>query len=208
MGEQPMPLERSLAGRLVFKAVTMREWEDLEVLFGHMEQAGCWCMWWRIKRAQFNEQYGEGNRQALKAIVESGQVPGILAYLEEEPIAWCSVAPREDFSVLDRSPTLKRVDDRPVWSIVCFFVLQTFRGQGMMEALIRAAIDYAGGQGARIVEAYPVIPEESKNPSQQVYTGVASTFERMGFQEVARRSRVRSIMRYEIEATVAGGDPE
>jgi GNAT superfamily N-acetyltransferase len=202
-----MAEERSFVERLVFKPVTVQEWEDLEALFRQMEHAGCWCMWWRIKRAQFDQRYGEGNRQALKTIVESGRVPGILAYLEEEPIAWCSVAPREDFPVLDRSPTLKRVDDRPVWSIVCFFVLKPFRGQGLMEALIQAAIDYAREEGARIIEAYPVIPEASRNPSQQAFTGVVTTFERMGFREVIRRSKLRPIMRYCVRAPITEGVP-
>lgn len=155
-------------------------------------------MWWRVRRADFEYQFGEGNRQALKQIIDSGQVPGILAYHQGQPIGWCSVAPREAFPVLDRSPVLKRVDDQPVWSIVCFVVARAYRRQGLMSALIRAAVVYAAGQGARIVEAYPILPEESADPRWLVFSGVRSAFERAGFVEVARRSRVRCIMRYVI----------
>jgi GNAT superfamily N-acetyltransferase len=88
------------------------------------------------------------------------------------------------------------VDDQPAWSIVCFFVARPFRGQGVTEALIRAAIAYAEEQGARIVEAYPIIPENSKNPALEAFTGVVSTFERLGFERVIQRSKIRPIMRY------------
>ena len=134
----------------------------------------------------------------MKDIVHGGQVPGLLAILDGVPIAWCSVAPREHFPVLDRSPVLKRVDDQPVWSIVCFFIAEAYRGQGLMSELITAAVDYANQNGATIIEAYPVIPEESSNPALQTFTGVISRFKDIGFVEVVRRSKIRPIMRYDI----------
>lgn len=185
---------------LEIRPVTLDEWPDLQALFSEAGvQHGCWCMYWRIKRAQFDAQYGEENRKALHEIIASGTVPGILAYLDGRPVAWCSVAPRTDFGVLDRSRTLRRVDDEAVWSIVCFFISKQHRGKGLTRLLIDAATEYARGRGARIIEAYPVIPENSKNPQYQVYTGVISTFTRMGFVEVARRSKIRPIMRYTID---------
>lgn len=70
--------------------LTSERWPDLEKLFGaHGAYGGCWCMWWRLTRAQFQKNTGEGNRQALKAIVDSGHVPGLLAYDGGEPVAWC-----------------------------------------------------------------------------------------------------------------------
>ena len=102
-----------------FKPATAGTWPDLETLFSERGvQNGCWCMYWRIPRKDFQQNYGEGNKQALKKISEAGIVPGILAYHDGKPAGWCSVAPRADFSVLGRSPTLKPVDDQPVWSIV------------------------------------------------------------------------------------------
>lgn len=182
-----------------FRPATVRQWGDLQALFSQMGQSrGCWCMWWRLKRAEFSAQYGEGNRRALQQIVASGQVPGILAYHQGQAVGWCSVAPREAFPVLDRSHTLKRVDGQPVWSIVCFFVAPSYRGRGLSEALIRAAIAYAEENGATMVEAYPAIPENSADPDAAVYTGVITTFERLGFREVARRSPIRAILRYAI----------
>lgn len=100
---------------LVFKPVTVTEWPDMQRLFGpNGADGGCWCMWWRIKRSEFDRNHGEANRRAMEAIISSGEVPGLIAYLENEPIGWCSIAPREAFPVLDRSRVLKRIDDQPV----------------------------------------------------------------------------------------------
>jgi hypothetical protein len=52
-------------------------------------------------------------------IIAAGKEPGLLVYHRHKPVSWISIAPREDFPVLDRSPTLKRVDDQSVWSISC-----------------------------------------------------------------------------------------
>jgi len=182
---------------LEFHPLTPGRWKDLEALFGEQGACGgCWCMWWRLKRSQFEKQKGEGNKRALKKIVDSGEIPGLLAYASGQPVAWCSVAPRETYPVLERSRTLKRVDDQPVWSVVCFFVAKTFRGKGVMAKLLKAAVEYSKMQGARIVEGYPVEPKKTIVPDGSAFTGLASTFRKAGFMEVLRRSETRPIMRY------------
>mgnify|MGYP001766908774 CR=1 FL=1 len=185
--------------QLVFKPLTLVEWPDFVTLFEeHGPQNGCWCMYWRIRREDCLHQFGEGNKLAFKQIVEAGQVPGILAYLDWQPVGWCSIAPRDEFVVLDRSPTLKRVDDKPVWSIVCFFTSKACRRQGLTEILIREAIAYARKRGARIIEAYPLRTEITKLLPYERFMGIQSTFERVGFQVVAQRSDRRRVMRYDI----------
>jgi len=158
-------------------------------------------MYWRVKRSEFHRGYGEPNKEAMHSIVMSGKIPGIMAYLENIPMGWCSVAPREEFLVLDRSPTLKRVDDKPVWSIICFYASEEHRGRGIMGSLIKAAVGYAASMGAEIVEAYPVVPEKAWDPRHEVYTGVESTFKRLGFVEAARRSERRIVMRYRVSGS-------
>lgn len=186
---------------LLLQPVTKDLWNDLEELFGkHGAYGGCWCMWWRIKRSEFDKQTGEGNRKALRRIVDSGTVPGILAYFNGKPIAWCSIAPREQFPVLDRSPVLKRFDNNPVWSIVCFFISKAFRRKGLSRLLIKGAIEYAKNNGAMIIEAYPVDKESSKNTSLDAFTGFAKTFYSLGFEEVIRRSDKRPILRYYVNS--------
>ena len=180
-----------------FRSLTPDRWRDLETLFGKNDASdGCWCMWFRVTRSQFGKQQGAGNKRALKKIVTSGEIPGILAYADGQPIGWCSVAPREAFPVLDRSPVLKPVDDKPVWSIVCFFVAKPYRRQGTMDRLLRAAVDYASAHGATTVEGYPVEPNEASIPDPFAYHGLVSAFRQAGFVEVARRSKTRPIMRY------------
>ncbi|MBS7633639.1 GNAT family N-acetyltransferase [Candidatus Bathyarchaeota archaeon] len=183
---------------LEFYPLTSERWVDLEKLFGkHGACGGCWCMWWRLSRADFNRNKGEGNRKAFKKIVDSGHIPGILAYFDGQPVGWCAVAPRESFPMLERSRTLKRVDDRPVWSVVCFFMAKLFRRKGLTVKLLEAAIKYVEAKGGNIVEGYPTGSAKAQ-PDPFMYTGLASSFRKVGFVEVLRRSRNRPIMRYVI----------
>ena len=153
-------------------------------------------MWWRLKRSEFARQAGQTNKKMMKMIVRSGEVPGLLAYADSSPIGWCSVAPRESYPVLERSWTLERIDDKPVWSVVCFFVGRPFRSKGLMSSLLEAAVQYAKVHGAEIVEGYPVEPKGTRMSGSEGFTGVTSVFRRAGFVEVARRSQTRPIMRY------------
>jgi len=190
-----MPAKNS---KLEFHSLTPERWRDFETLFGERGACGgCWCMWWRIARSQYEKQKGAQNKQAMKKLVDGGHTPGIIAYQNGQPIAWCSVAPRKSFSVLERSRILRPVDEQPVWSVVCFFVAKEHRRSGLSVKLLKAAIDFVREQGGRIVEGYPVEPEK-KQADAFVWTGLASAFARAGFKEVARRSETRPIMRYEI----------
>jgi GNAT superfamily N-acetyltransferase len=172
-------------------------WPDLERLFGPRGACGgCWCMFWRLPRSVYDLGKGEPNRAALRALVESGDPPGVLAYLGERPVAWCAVAPREAYPALERSRILKPIDDAPVWSIACFYVARSERRQGLSVALLTGAVAFAAGRGARLVEGYPVEPRQPFVADAFVWTGLASTFRRAGFVEVARRSETRPIMRY------------
>ncbi len=183
---------------ITFAPLTPGTWPDLEMLFSQRGvQNGCWCMYWREPRSEFSHNYGEGNKRLLHEITASGSIPGILAYHHGKPVGWCAVAPREEFSVLGRSPTLKPVDDKPVWSIICFFVSKLYRRGGLTRLLILAAIRYAAGQGARIVEAYPIDPD-ARSIEYERYTGLTTTFLKTGFKEIARRSDRRPVLRYSI----------
>ena len=124
-----------------------------------------------------------------------GESPGLLVYVDQEPAGWIAVGPREDYSRLARSRILKPVDDREVWSIVCFFVHKNWRKQGLNSRLIDAAVNYSRGQGAKIIEAYPEDPKKPQVPDVFAYTGFVSSFRKAGFIEVARRSTTRPIMR-------------
>jgi GNAT superfamily N-acetyltransferase len=175
--------------------LTPARWPDLVKLFDPRGAcAGCWCMWWRLPRADFDAGRGDGNRRGLERYAKAGHVPGLVAYEAGEPVGWVAIEPREAYSRLGRSRTLAPVDDAPVWSITCFFVARGHRGKGLTRVLIEAAVRHARAGGARIVEAYPVeVRDEVADAS--VYHGAASTFRALGFEEVARRSPTRPIVR-------------
>jgi GNAT superfamily N-acetyltransferase len=180
---------------LAVKPLTAARWKDLAALFGPRGAcAGCWCMWWRLGRSEWQAGKGEGNRRAFRRIVAAGRVPGLLAYAGREPVGWCAVAPREEHPRLARSRTLAPVDDRPVWSITCFFVRRDWRRRGVTRALIAAAVEHVRRRGGRLLEAYPIDPGGA-TADAWVYTGLASTFLGAGFREVARRSATRPIVR-------------
>jgi len=184
---------------LTYKPVTPDRWEDFEAVFGPRGgTGGCWCMYWRLRHSEYEAQKGDTNKQLMKGIIDSGHIPGIIAYAGDQPVGWCSVAPRDEFTRLDRSRILKPVDDRPVWSIVCFFIPRKHRRKGVMKQMLTAAVDYAQSRGAKIIEGYPVEPKKDTTPDVFAWTGFAEAFREAGFEEVARRSETRPFMRYYI----------
>ena len=186
----------SVSRHLAVHPLTPERWNDFVALFGPRGACGgCWCMTPRLTRGEYEKRKGAGNRRALKRLVDGGRPTGVLGYLDDVPLAWCAVAPREDFSSLSRSRILRPVDDRPVWSIVCLFVSRAYRDRGVSVAMLRAAARHARQCGARIVEAYPVEPKQDRIPPVFAYQGIASAYTRAGFREVARRSPTRPIMR-------------
>ena len=187
-----------MTATLEFHPLTPERWEDIKTLFENNTVCRtCWCMWWRISASEWTKNKGKQNRNLLKALVNSGKAPGILAYSGGQPIGWCSVAPREEYTRLERSRTLKRIDEKPVWSVVCFFVSKPFRRKGISTKLLQAAVDHAKERGATIIEGYPSKCEKKQQDSL-VYTGLVSAFQKVGFKPVAD-SKTRTIMRYCVE---------
>ncbi len=175
------------------------DWPELERLFGpNGACGGCWCMYWRLPRSEFEKQKGAGNRRAFKRLVGSGKPPGILAYRDGRPVGWCAVGPRESYPVLERSRTLARLDDRPVWSVTCLFVVRPDRRRGLSVELLRAAASHARRRGARLLEGYPVEARTGRLPDAFAWTGLPAAFRQAGFVEVARRSPTRPFMRRRI----------
>lgn len=183
-----------------FYPVTKKRWKDFERLFGEKGAcAGCWCMYWRIRRKEYDTLRGAGTKRKMKNLIENGTIPGILAYQNDKPVGWCSVAPRDDFSVLENSRVLKRIDNKPVWSVVCFYINKNYRRKGLTVGLLNAAKKYVKINKGRIIEGYPVEPKSGKTADVFAWTGLASAFLKAGFNEVERRSVTRPIMRFFIK---------
>ena len=193
-------LKIKVKSKFNFYPVTKENWEDFENLFGEKGAcAGCWCMLWRLRRKEYDRLRGAGNKRKMKSLVYAGIVPGILAYDKDKPIGWCSVAPREDFPVLENSRVMKRIDDKPVWSVVCFFINKDYRKKGLSVELLSAAKSFVKNNKGKIIEGYPVEPKSGKTADVFAWTGLASAFRKAGFKEILRRSETRPIMRFSIK---------
>ena len=172
--------------KVTFYPVTKARWEHFEELF---ECRGgphnCWCMVWRTNEYRKLMPGKLGKKASMKRRVDDGEPVGLLAYQDEIPIAWCSIAPRETFRPLGGDETKDEV-----WSLTCFFIKRKFRKLRLSLKLLQAAIHYAKESGARYVEAYPVDP---KSPSYR-FMGFKSLFENEGFQFVKKAGRRRNVM--------------
>jgi len=183
--------------RLTVQPLTRGRWDDLVELFsrpGGSIVRGCWCMYYRKSGGSGGLGRGKANKRAMKALVDGGTVPGLIAYRDRRPVGWISLGPRKDYARLERSRVMKRVDEKPVWSIVCFFVDSKERGQGITRALLRGAIDYARSNGATLLEAYPIDKKARSHPDF-MWFGAKSLYDHAGFREVARRKETRPVVR-------------
>jgi GNAT superfamily N-acetyltransferase len=182
---------------LKFLPLTIETWPSFEKLFGPKGACGgCWCMTWRLQKADYERLKGDGNKKALQKLVRKDEPIGIIAFVGEEPAGWCAVAPREKFIRLQNSRVLKPIDDKPVWSVSCFFIAKPHRRKGLSVKLLKATLTYAKKEGAKIVEAYPVEPKDNKVPDVFAWTGILSSFMSAGFKEEKRHSEARPIVRY------------
>ena len=185
---------------LTFHPLTPEQWDAFEELFGPRGACGgCWCMCWRRSRSEFVAKKGNGNRRAMKALVEKGTEPGIIAFDGERPVGWIALAPREEYLALSRSRVLKQVDEVPVWSVSCFFVAKDYRNRGVTVELLKAAIDFVAERGGTTLEGYPVEPKTDAMAPAFAWTGLAAAFLKAGFTEHHRGSPTRPVMRYEIK---------
>ncbi len=181
---------------LTIEPLNSDRWDDFERLFGVRGACGgCWCMYPRLSHQEFEAGKGEPHRRAMRQLVASGRVPGLMGYADDEPVAWCSIEPRATLATLARSRILAPLDEVPVWSIVCLFVSRQWRRRGVSVQMIEGAVAYAASCDAVCVEAYPVEPKNPSLPPAFAWTGLAAAYRHAGFTEVARRSATRPIMR-------------
>ena len=136
-------------------------------------------------------------KEALRSLASMDPPPGLLGYRGKTPVGWISLGPREDFAKLARSQVMKPVDERPVWSIVCFVVPSEYRKQGVARELLAGAIEYARKRGVELLEAYPV-DKDRPSAAQASWFGSKRMFDEAGFEEVARRRPDRPVVRLQI----------
>ena len=176
-----------------FRPVTQDRLADLSQFSQqHGKFRYCSCMRWRLRSTEFRQSTKEDRVAMLEQRVCHNIPVGILAYSNDVPVGWCSIAPRDTYAALGVSRVLPPIDDTPVWSVVCFFIDAKFRHQQLTVKLLRAAVEYALSHGAPAVEGYPV-PADS--PSY-TYMGTPPTFLKAGFHDVTPSGQKRRVMRY------------
>ena len=200
---------------LDIRPLTSENFDDLNELFNERGPRGglptyywCWCQYFRARGRSWANASPESNRADLDRLASTadatgGVAPGLVAYADGAAIGWVSLGPREDYERLAYSTLLRPVDERPVWSIVCFVVAGRQRGKGVATALLDGAIAYARERGAETLEAYPIHESRGRVSSDAAYTGTQGMFERAGFTVAEVRqwnatSPPRPIMRLEL----------
>jgi len=188
--------------------LTSERFAELAELFATGDPRWCWCMYFRARGRSWSNSSPDTNRAHLFKLAEDGErdgsiAPGLVAYRDSSAVGWVSLAPREDYERLAFSTMLRPIDDRPVWSIVCFVVGRHHRRQGVAAALLQAAIEYARAHGARTLEGYPLHQSRGKVGSSAAYVGTQAMFERAGFavaelRQWDERTPPRPIMRLDL----------
>jgi GNAT superfamily N-acetyltransferase len=183
------------------RPVTEAQWSDLVDLFEqrgprggrrNVPAFGCWCMYWRDRTLE----HGTPKKRALGSLVRAGREPGLLAYDGREAVGWISLAPREQYAALLRSPQYRpQDDDYGVWSVVCFVVDRPRQGEGIAGALLDGALEHARRRAAAVLEGYP---HRSKKDD---YMGHVDLFLERGFR-VVRQTATRAVVRRSLETAV------
>ena len=181
---------------------TANLWSDVVTLLGGDGDRGCWCQAPRGRAVGYGKGKPGARREALRVQLDEEPPAGMLAYVDGEVAGWCGFGPRPSLPRLERSRTIPKVDDLPVWSILCFNIRVGYRRRGVAAALLAGVVDYACRSGAPGVEAYPIDPDGGRVSANFGYVGVTPMFEKAGFRRVVETSahsdhRPRILMRLE-----------
>jgi len=95
------------------------------------------------------------NQRQKEELVNTGRAHGILVYLDDEPIGWCQFGRSGE---LPCGYIRRDSDDTslPDWRITCFVTDKRYRGRGVAQGALRAAVHAIQRSGGGLVEGYPV----------------------------------------------------
>ena len=159
--------------------------EDFAAVVGTQrpDAGGCWCMAYRDSRVPNGER-----PQYMRDECADEPGPGVIAYVDDVPAGWCSIAPRSSYRRLLHSRTIPAPDDPDTWIAVCFVVRGGYRKHGLMHTLLAGAVDHATSHHATGIEGYPVEAGGSRVDVISGYVGTVEMFEAAGFERAARTS--------------------
>jgi GNAT superfamily N-acetyltransferase len=182
--------------------------DDIARLVGSDDPSvpACWCLSYRLSSSEFNRLRGSERPDRLRALCDRTPAPGLVAYLEDTAVGWCSFGPRPAMERLMRSQTIPRLDPPDTWCIVCFVVAPGARRRGVAQALLNATVAYARSHQAQAIEGYPIETNGQRVSGAFAYVGTVSMFERAGFHHLAdtnaRSAKLtRVIMRHDLKDT-------
>ncbi len=200
--QHAQPVEEPGGHRIEVRPAGPSRWPDLvAVMAEEGDQASCWCQFFRLRGQAWESSTRQTNRAAMREQVGDQPLPpGLIAYLDGEPVGWCAVAPKKDYPrILASRLTGAELDG--VWSVSCLVVLRDHRRRGIARAMVDAAVEFARDRGARLLEGYPVDTERRPQVrAEELYHGSVGLFAGAGFSEVLRPSRARVLMRRDLLA--------
>jgi GNAT superfamily N-acetyltransferase len=189
-------------------------WDDVEAIFDMKDYAGrCRCQRFKVldwfwRDSTYDERVEMSQAQTACGDPDAPSTSGLVAYVDGEPAGWVAVEPRIAYPKLrtSRVPWSGREedkDDEGVWAVTCLIVRKGYRGRGLTYVLARATVDYAREQGARALEAYPMITKPGKEITWgELHVGARQVFEEAGFTQIHHPTPRRVVMRIDF-----GGAP-
>ena len=194
--------EATIAKPVRVVPATPDRWDDVVTILGGSGDKGCWCQAPRGRAVGYGKARPGVRRRALREQLAEEPPPGMLAYVDGEVAGWCGFGVRPLLPRLERSRTIPKVDDLPVWSILCFNIRTGYRRKGVASALLTGVVDYARRSGAPGLEAYPIDPKGDRVDVSFGYVGLTPWFEKLGFRRVVETAahsdrRPRILMRLE-----------
>ena len=180
---------------LTVKPLTPKLLTQLDKLFNDSPVTQkCYCMYWRIG-FDYKKNSPKQNKELFKKEVEQNNAKGLIAFIDENPVGWCQVTPKQNLDHLQKSWKLKNETKENTWCISCFYIKKGYRKQGIASELIKEAIKFSKNNGTQILEAYPV---DHKVSTSSTFTGFATTFKKLGFKEIKRNVPARPIMQIKL----------
>ena len=174
--------------KIYTKELSKDLWRDFESFFEFKGKcSGCWCMNHRLPVGLDFE--GEAAKLAMKQLVESERVHGVLAYVEGDkiPIGWAS---------LDKKKTLpghdcieEGIDCRSsIYSIHCVTTRSDYKNKGVEKILAKEAVELAKKLKASEIESYP----EPKSKDGEAFktwnsfNGYQDNYNELGFTKIEK----------------------
>ena len=160
----------------------------------------CFCVaWWVPTWDKWGERTAQENLLLRQDLCDRGEYDGYLLYVDDAPVGWCQVGPRDRLTKLTQQ--FKLPPDPETWAITCFLIAPAYRRQGLATYLLREVLRDLRRCGVHRIE---VFPRRGKGlGGEDFWTGPEPMFCAAGFN-VARDDPKRPIYVLELHALSHG----